>query len=175
VLGGYTFIVRNITDSTILNNTTITAIVTSNTIMNSFTFTAAAGKIYEVSASTYDSSVVPTPTPTPTPTNTATPTPTPTNTATPTPTATSTPTPTPTSTTYDVYTADEYTCSGCSVIANGVLVAFPSGQTVSIGSWYPDGNDPSHSYKITGTSTGSGYILTNIYGSYGTCTVACAL
>jgi len=118
-------------------------------------------------------------TPTPTPTNTETPTNTPTNTETPTntPTNTSTPTPTPTSGTieYDVYTADEYSCPGCTVLSSGVLVAFPQGQSVTIGRWYPDAANTSHSYLITGVSTGAGYILTNIYGSFTSCGGACGI
>jgi hypothetical protein len=164
VLGGYTFIVRNITDSTTLYNTTTTAIVSSNTIMNNYTFTAAAGKIYEVSASSYDATGIPTPTPT------STPTPTPTNTA------TATPTPTPTETPYDHYIADEYYCPGCTIKASGVVVAFPAGQSVSIGSWYPDAGDTSHTFQIVGTTaSGPGYILTNEFGSFGACGVSCAI
>jgi hypothetical protein len=114
-------------------------------------------------------------TPTPTPTPTTTPTPTATGTATPTPTPTSTPTPTPTLTSYDVYLADEYSCPGCTVINSGVLVAFPAGQTVVIDRWYPDANDTSHSYKILSVSSGAGYILTNAYGSYTVCNIACSI
>ena len=122
-----------------------------------------------------------TPTPTITPTITPTPTNTPTNELTPTPsvtsTNTSTPTPTPTNGTveYDVYTADEYSCPGCTVLSSGVLVAFPAGQSVTIGRWYPDEGDTSHTYLITGTSTGAGYILTNIFGSFTSCGAACAI
>ena len=118
-----------------------------------------------------------TPTVTPTPTNTATPTATPTSTPTPTPTATatSTPTPTPTATSYDVYLADQYQCSDCTVSSPGVLVAFPTGQTVNIGSWYPDVNDTLHSYKILSVDSGPGYILTNIYGSFASCALACGI
>jgi hypothetical protein len=101
------------------------------------------------------------------------PLPSPTNTSTP----TSTPTPTPTNGTveYDVYTADEYSCPGCTVLSSGVLVAFPAGQSVTIGRWYPDEGDTSHTYLITGTSTGAGYILTNIFGSFTSCGAACAI
>ena len=110
MLGGYTLIVRNITDSTTLYNVTTTATVSSYTIMNSYTFTAAAGKVYEVSASTYDATGIPTPTPTPTPTITLTPTPTPTITLTPTPTPTTTPTPTPVPFSFDAdYIVGTYT------------------------------------------------------------------
>jgi hypothetical protein len=123
VLGGYTFIVRNITDSTVLYNATTTAIVSSYTTMNNYTFTAVAGKIYEVSASTYNSTGVSTPTPTPTstlapatatPTPTRTPTPTPTRTSTPTPTsAPATATPTPTSTLAPTATATPVPATAC--------------------------------------------------------------
>jgi len=94
LLGGYTLIVRNATDNTVVYNVTNAQVVTSNTITNNVTFTAIAGKTYEVSASSYDSSAVATPTPTPIPpTATATPVP-PTATATPVPpTATATPVP----------------------------------------------------------------------------------
>ena len=92
LLGGYTLIVRNATDNTVVYNVTSAQIVTTNTIVNNTTFTAIAGKTYEVSASSYDSSAVATPTPTAIPpTATATPVP-PTATATPVP-PTATPVP----------------------------------------------------------------------------------
>lgn len=114
-------------------------------------------------------------TPTPTQTPTITPTPTATPTPTPTPTTTATLTPTPTSTSYDHYIADEYYCPGCTIKTSGVVVSFPTGQTVVVGRWYPDVSDTSHTYRITGTTaSGPGYILTNIYGSRGTCAESCA-
>ena len=132
------------------------------------------------STSSCPGGVTPTPTstsitPTPTTTNNSTPTNTPTVTLTPTNTTTPTPTPTSGTVEYDVYTADEYSCPGCTVLSSGVLVAFPAGQSVTIGRWYPDGGDTSHSYLITGTSTGAGYILTNIFGSFTSCVAACAV
>ena len=54
VLGGYDFIIKNITDSTTVYNNITTSIVSSYTIMNSNTFTAVAGKTYVISASTYN-------------------------------------------------------------------------------------------------------------------------
>jgi len=116
-----------------------------------------------------------TPTPTITTTNTSTPTNTPTVTLTPTNTTTPTPTPTSGTVEYDVYTADEYSCPGCTVLSSGVLVAFPAGQSVTIGRWYPDSTNTSHSYLITGISSGAGYILTNIFGSFTSCVAACAV
>ena len=118
------------------------------------------------------------PTPSVTTTITSTPTNTPTFNPTPSVTTTITSTPTPTPTTevlYDVYTADEYSCPGCTVLSSGVLVAFPAGQSVTIGRWYPDEGDTSHTYLITGVSSGAGYILTNIFGSFTSCGAACAL
>lgn len=115
--------------------------------------------------------------PTPTPTQTPTITPTPTATPTPTPTATTTPTPTPTptSTSYDHYIADEYYCPGCTIKESGVVVAFPAGQTVVVGRWYPDVADTTHSFLIVGTTeSGPGYILTNAYGSRTSCSEACS-
>ncbi len=118
-------------------------------------------------------------TPTSTPTNTPTNTPTSTNNLTPTVTATNTSTPTPTPTTevlYDYYIADEYQCSTCTVITSGAVVAFPQGQSVTIGRWYPDESDTSHSFLIVGTTlTGPGYILTNIFGSFTSCAAACGV
>jgi len=115
-------------------------------------------------------------TPTPTPTLTVTPTPTATATPTPTPTATSTPTPTPTLTAYDHYIADEYYCPGCTIKTSGVVVAFPAGQTVVVGRWYPDEADTSHTFLIVGTtSSGPGYILTNEFGSFTACNIACSI
>lgn len=96
-------------------------------------------------------------------------------TSTPTPTPTNTPTPTPTATSYDVYLADQYQCSDCTVSVSSMLVAFPTGQSVTIGNWYPDGSDTDHTYKILSTSTGAGYILTNTYGSFTSCALACAI
>jgi hypothetical protein len=59
LLGGYTLIVRNITDSTTPFNNTTSSIVTGNYIMNSYTFTAAAGKTYAISASSFDATAAP--------------------------------------------------------------------------------------------------------------------
>jgi len=114
-------------------------------------------------------------TPSITPTNTLTPTITPTNTLTPTNTSTPTPTPTNAVVDYDIYLADQYECTGCTVSSSNVLVAFPQGQSVTIGNWYPDVTDTAHTYKILSTSTGAGYILTNIYGSFTSCAGACAV
>lgn len=77
---------------------------------------------------------------------------------------------------YDNYVADEYSCPGCTLLSSGVLVAFPQGQSVTIGDWYPDVANTSHTYLITNTSlTGPGYILTNIYGSFASCGAACGV
>ena len=132
------------------------------------------------STSSCPGGVTPTPTstsitPTPTTTNNSTPTNTPTVTLTPTNTTTPTPTPTSGTVEYDVYTADEYSCPGCTVLSSGVLVAFPAGQSVTIGRWYPDSTNTSHSYLITGISSGAGYILTNIFGSFTSCAAACSI
>ena len=125
--------------------------------------------------------ITPTPTPTITqtltPTNTATPTSTLQTTPTNTPTLTQTPTQTPTTEVlYDYYIADEYQCSTCTLITSGAVVAFPQGQSVTIGRYYPDEANTSHSYVIVGTTlTGPGYLLTNIFGSFTTCAGACGI
>lgn len=91
-------------------------------------------------------------------------------------TTTSTTTSTTTAITYDLYTADKYQCSSCTVVTSGLVVAFPSGQTVNIGDFYPDAADVAHVYQIIATTTGGpGYILDNSFGSFATCAAACAL
>ena len=128
-----------------------------------------------------------TPTPTPTSTNTPTPTPTATNTPTPTPTATFTPTPTgPTDTPtptpsptveYDYYDALYNDCLDCSGSTSYILVAFPAGSSVTLNRYYiPVGGPDGLAYKVTNsTSYGTpAYLLTTSYGSFATCTEACA-
>jgi hypothetical protein len=127
-----------------------------------------------------------TPTPTPTATGapaTATPTPTPTATtepATPTPTVTPTPTPTATSTPveYDFYTADVFPCTDCGASTETILVAFVAGTPVTPGRFYlPVGGPDGLSYRIDSSTTGPGpaLILTNAFGSFTTCALACVV
>ena len=54
ILGGYNLLIKNITDSTIVYDNTVTAVVSTYLIINSNTFTAVAGKTYAISASTYN-------------------------------------------------------------------------------------------------------------------------
>jgi len=112
--------------------------------------------------------------PTPTPTNTETPAP---ASPTPTPTQTRTPTrtPTPTSTsTVNYYVADKYQCSTCTVVVSGMQVKFPSNENVVLNNFYPDGNDVNHVYKIIGVGGSEpAYELTNTFGSFSTCSLAC--
>ena len=109
---------------------------------------------------------------------------TPTPTPTPTPTATSglTPTPTPTPTltpssgiSYDYYTANVYACTNCAESIDTILVAFVAGTSVTLDRFYiPVGGPDGNSYKVVASaSPGIAFILTNIYGSFTTCALAC--
>ena len=121
-----------------------------------------------------DIEIINIPSPTPTPTVSPSPTPTtPEASYTPTPTITPTPTMTPTGiTSYDNYYADKYDCSTCTLVISNELVAFPTGQSVNIGSWYPDTG--AFSYLIQSSTLNSGgHILTNVYGSFVSCNAAC--
>ena len=99
VLGGYNLLIKNITDSTIVYDNTVTAVVSSYTIMNSNTFTATAGKTYAISASSFDATAPTTTTTTTTTTSTTSTTTTAVQTTTTTSTTTSTTTDAPTTTT----------------------------------------------------------------------------
>jgi hypothetical protein len=150
-----------------ITNVTISSYISPNPI-NNITFTEG----------TFTSCIAPTPSPTPTPTVTQTPTSSPiTPEASYTPTPTVTPTPStepPPPPSYDHYYADKYDCATCTLDTAAVLVAFPSGESVNIGSWYPDTG--SFSYLIiNSTFDTGGYILTNSYGSFGSCAAACGL
>jgi hypothetical protein len=115
-------------------------------------------------------------TPTPTPTKTVTPTPTPTATSGLTTTPTPTPTPTPTSgVTYDYYTADVFACTNCAESIDTILVAFVAGTSVTLNRFYiPVGGPDGNSYRVAASaSPGTAFILTNIYGSFTTCALAC--
>ena len=120
-----------------------------------------------------------TPTPTPTPTITPTPTATSGLTPTPTPTSTVTPTASPTSgVTYDYYTADVFACTNCSESIDTILVAFVAGSTVTLNRFYiPVGGPDGNSYRVVATTPGPGtaYILTNSYGSFTSCALACVV
>jgi hypothetical protein len=100
-------------------------------------------------------------------------TPTPTPTATPTPTPTSTPTPAG----YDYYNADVYDCSDCGAITETIRVAFDAGSSVILNRFYqPQSGPDGYAYRVTSTAdAGIAYILTTIYGSNTTCTLACSV
>jgi len=150
-----------------ITNVTISSYISPNPI-NNITFTAG----------TFTSCIAPTPSPTPTPTVTQTPTSSPiTPEASYTPTPTVTPTPSsepPLPPAYNHYYADKYDCATCTLDTAGVLVAFPIEQSVNIGSWYPDTGAFSYYIQSSAFDTG-GYILTNIYGSFGSCAAACGV
>jgi len=75
--------------------------------------------------------------------------------------------------TYDLYTAQKYTCSGCTT-SSSITVAVPHGSTMTIGSYYPPVTPDGYVYKITATTTGSsGLILTTTPSS--TCSAACLI
>jgi hypothetical protein len=124
--------------------------------------------IYPLCYST--SIVLPSPTPTPTVTPTTTPglSPSPTPTPTPTPSATS-------GVTYDYYTADVFDCTNCAESIDTILVAFTAGTSVTLNRFYiPVGGPDGNSYRVVASaSPGVAYILTNIYGSFTTCALAC--
>jgi len=56
LVGGYTLIVKNITDNTIVYNNTNNLTISSYTVVNSASFIATASKTYEITASAYDAS-----------------------------------------------------------------------------------------------------------------------
>jgi hypothetical protein len=123
-----------------------------------------------------DSCITPTPTRTPTPTPTPGLSPTPTSTtilATP----TSTPTPSSTPTNFDYYYADEYGCNypGCSYVASNVVVAFPTGSSVNVGTFYSELYPSGYVYQITGSApSGPGLILTTV-GASKNCNFVCTV
>jgi hypothetical protein len=91
--------------------------------------------------------------------------------------ATPTPTPTPSETpsNFDYYYADEYVCNfpGCSYVASNVVVAFPIGSSVNVGTFYREAFPSGFAYSITGSApSGPGLILTTV-GASKNCNFAC--
>lgn len=80
---------------------------------------------------------------------------------------------TTTTLTYDHYLADTYDCSNsCSLDATSVLVAFPSGTSVTIGYFYVPLTYDGFVYEITSTSLSTGGIVMSNFG-FSTCNTAC--
>jgi hypothetical protein len=78
---------------------------------------------------------------------------------------------------YDYYTADVFPCTDCGASTETILVAFEAGTPVTPGRFYlPEGGPDGLAYRID-SSAGAGvaYILTNAYGSFTTCTLACVV
>jgi hypothetical protein len=93
-----------------------------------------------------------------------------------TPSPTPAPTPAPSSE-YDYYTADVFACGDCSASTETIVVAFAAGTPVTPGRFYlsadgPDGN----SYRIDSSTAapGTAYLLTNAFGSFTSCSLACS-
>jgi hypothetical protein len=120
--------------------------------------------------------VTPTPTPTITSTNTPTPSITASNTPTPTitPTNTLTPTPTVTPQFLDFYLTNEYTCVDCSLSSSNVVVAFPTGTSVTVGQFYNDEFVTGFVYQILSTTTGPATVNCILPGQ-STCAAACGV
>ena len=76
---------------------------------------------------------------------------------------------------YDYYYASKYDCTNsCSLEATNVLVAFPTGSGVSIGSFYIALNPDIYSYQITASGAPSGGLI--MYQStFATCQLACSV
>ena len=133
ILGGYNLIIKNITDSTVVYDNTVTAVVSTYSIINSNTFTAAAGKIYAISASTFDATIPTTTTTTTTTTSTTTTT----TTETPTTSTTTTTTTTtaPVGTWKIANSSDDLDISGISIGGSSGVVtigSFPSTPSTNI-------------------------------------------
>jgi hypothetical protein len=74
--------------------------------------------------------------------------------------------------TYDFYLATVYECTGCTPVSTNVPVCLISGTTPNFSEYYITGLDPTHSYKLTATSTTA--ISTVLFTtSYATCPAAC--
>jgi hypothetical protein len=154
--------------------TTTTSTTTSTTTVPTTTTTTSTTTSTTTAPTTTTTTTTSTTTSTTTAPTTTTSTTTSTTTA-PTTTTTTSTTSTTTTVVYDHYIADKYQCSTCTIVSSGLIVAFPVGQTVTIGRFYPDAADLNHVYEITGTNpTGPGYVLDISSGNYTTCALACA-
>ena len=91
------------------------------------------------------------------------------------PTTTTSTTTTTTTISYDIYTADKYDCSSCTVDASSVNVALPAGSTPNYSNYYVpsigSGEQGLYSYVLIASSSGAGVILEN--QSYALCADAC--
>ena len=153
------------TPTTTTSTTTSTTTAAPTTTTTTSTTTAAP----TTSTTTTTTTIVPTTTTTSTTTSTTTEVPTTTTTT------STTTTTTTTAVALSNYIADKYQCSTCTLVSSGLIVAFPTSQTVVNGKFYPDAADLNHVYQITGTNpTGPGYILDTSSGNYTTCADACA-
>lgn len=76
--------------------------------------------------------------------------------------------------TYDFYIAEAYDCNGC-VYSENVFVCFPAGQSVTIGRYYvAQGGPDGFAYKVISTNSQTvSYILSNTWGSFTSCFLAC--
>ena len=73
---------------------------------------------------------------------------------------------------YDYYYASKHDCTNCAVVETDVLVAFPTGSGVSIGSYYVALNPDIYSYQITASGAPSGGLI--MYQStFASCFLAC--
>ena len=76
--------------------------------------------------------------------------------------------------TYDYYLASIYPCSTCNPSANGYLVAFPAGTSVTLNRYYaPYFYDGNVYYVTASTVTTGGVIL--MAGGQTTCALACGV
>lgn len=75
---------------------------------------------------------------------------------------------------YDFYIAEAYDCNGCAYSEN-VFVCFPTGQSVIIGRYYvAQGGPDGFAYKVISTNSQTvSYILSNTWGSFTKCSLAC--
>lgn len=81
---------------------------------------------------------------------------------------------TTTTITYDHYIADKYDCSTCTLQASSVLVAFPSGSSITLNKYYSALTPDGFSYYVTATSLSTGGLILSV-SSFNTCAASCAV
>jgi hypothetical protein len=89
-----------------------------------------------------------------------------------------TPTTTTTSTTPappDYYLADEYDCTGCTIINTNVLVEFPGGSSVTLDRFYAPVSVSGFVYKVTTSTTSGSPSVPLQFPSTTSCALACSL
>lgn len=73
---------------------------------------------------------------------------------------------------YDFYLADMYTCGDCILQVTNIVVAFPTGTSITINNYYRDSGDTENIYRVTAPTSPSIALILTATGTSAAC-LAC--